>query len=84
MQENCSRKSWIGCGIETGGIFFATNLSKVLQKHKMMVKDHMWVLKKYFTIRAINVAMWQDHLCSSSRTVRVCITKKIVSWIVKN
>jgi hypothetical protein len=45
--------------------FFATNLSEVLQKHKMMVNDHTWVLKKYFT-RARNVAMWQDHLCSST------------------
>jgi hypothetical protein len=37
-------------------IFFATNLSEVLQKHKMMVKDHTWVLKKYFATRARNVA----------------------------
>ncbi len=64
--------------------FFATNLSEVLQKHKMMVKDHTWVLKKYFATRARNVAMLQDHLCSSNRTIGVCITRKIISRIVKN
>jgi hypothetical protein len=46
------------------------------EKNKIMVKDHTWVLKKYFATRARNVAIWQDHLCSSTELLEFASQEK--------